>query len=333
MKVLITGGAGYIGSTISSCLLDNGMTPVIIDSLVKGKREFTSGRIFYEGDIADRELLEKILNEHPDIEYLIHCAARIVVPESVKEPYLYYHENVCKALEMINTVRKTALRKIIFSSSASIYGDNDAQKFGEAADLHADCPYAYTKIVTERMLQDFCRAYGLRCISFRYFNPIGADPQMRSGPYDEKPSHLLGNLIEVASGRKAQFELNGTKWDTRDGTAIRDYVHVWDLALAHVDAVKQFDQILSKEKDYYSVINLGSESGVTVKEFVAAFESVIGRILPQEETDPRPGDGIGGYAVSLKAKSLMDWKAEKTIKEGIRDALAWNEKRLLQLKN
>jgi UDP-glucose 4-epimerase len=327
MKVLVTGGAGYIGSTISSCLLDNGITPVILDSIVKGKREFTVDRIFYEGDIANTRLIEKILNEHADIDSVIHCAARIEVPESVQEPYLYYHENVCKPLEMLNTLRKTSLKKIIFSSSAAIYKGNDEHKFDENADLDANCPYAYTKIVVERMLEDFCHAYRFQCISLRYFNPIGADPKMRSGPYDRNPSHLLGNLVDVASERKAQFELTGTNWETRDGTAIRDYVHVWDLALAHAAAVEQFEKIIQQSKDNYSVINLGSDNGVTVREFVSSFEAVIGRTIPKVETEPRPGDGIGGYAVSLKAKSLMGWRARKTVEEGIRDALTWNKKR------
>jgi UDP-glucose 4-epimerase len=328
VKVLITGGAGYIGSTISSCLSDNGITSVILDSLVKGKKEFTSDRIFYEGDIADVGLIGKILHDHPDVEYVIHCAARIVVPESVQEPYLYYRENVCKPLEMFNALRKTSVRKIIFSSSASIYKGNDEQKFDENVELYANCPYAYTKIVVERLLEDFCRAYGFQCICLRYFNPIGADPKMRSGPYDPNPSHLLGSLVEVASRRKSQFELNGTKWETRDGTAIRDYVHVWDLALAHTAAVKQFDEVISKSKNDYSVMNLGSDNGVTVKEFVTAFERVIGRTIPKVETDPRPGDGIGGYAVSSKARTVMGWESLKTVEEGIRDALAWNKKRI-----
>lgn len=327
MKVLITGGAGYIGSTIASCLLDRGHIPVILDSLVKGRREFVAGRSFYQGDVADRALLEKVVHDHPEIEQLIHCAALIVVPESVEKPYLYYRENVSKSVELFHALQELGIRKVIFSSSASIYGACEQFQVDENGDLEAHCPYAYTKIAVERVLSDFSRAYGMKALSLRYFNPIGADPQFRSGPYDPHPSHLLGNLIEVASGRKEILEINGTSWPTRDGSAIRDYVHVWDLARAHALAVERIDELVATENSSYSVLNLGSENGVTVKEFVSAFEAVFGAEVNKRLAGPRPGDTVGAFAESSKAKRLLGWSPEKSIEEGIRDALSWNARR------
>ena len=335
MKALITGGAGYIGSSIASYLSDNGHVPVILDSLKKGREEFTRDRIFYRGDIGDTNLLKRIVTENPGIICTIHCAALIVVPESVADPYIYYRENVAKPLEMIKTLVDLEIKDFIFSSSASIYQPEGEFQVDESSKTGAKSPYAYTKIAFERVLEDFCHAYGMRGIALRYFNPIGADPHFRTGPYDPNPSHLLGNLVEVAAGRKQTMQINGVDWPTRDGTAIRDYVHVWDLARAHTLALEKFDNVLGLKSDgdkavregAYSAINLGSESGVTVKEFVNAFEKVTGSMLPKIETPPRPGDVAGAYASSQKAKELLGWRAELSIEDGIRDALTWDEKR------
>jgi UDP-glucose 4-epimerase len=327
MKALITGGAGYIGSTIASYMVDNGHTPVLLDSLVKGREEFTGGRIFYKGDIGNTELLMRIVSEHPDIACTVHCAALIVVPESVSDPYLYYRENVAKPLEMMKALVDLGSKDFIFSSSASIYQPEGDFQVDESSPTGAKSPYGYTKIALEHVFEDFCRAYGMRCISLRYFNPIGGDPNYRSGPYDPNPSHLLGNLVEVAGGRKPTMEINGVDWPTRDGTAIRDYIHIWDLARAHTLALERFENVMADEPSGYSVINLGSEKGVTVKEFVNAFEEVAGKTLKKVETPPRPGDAVGAYASSARAKELLRWKPELSIQEGIRDALAWDEKR------
>lgn len=327
IKMLITGGAGYIGSTIASCLLDRGHTPIILDSLVKGRREFTVNRIFYQGDIADSGLLKQIIEEHPSIDYVIHCAALTVVSDSIKEPYSYYRENITKSLEMFKALYELGIMKIILSSSASIYQASHDFRVDETTSVEAICPYAYTKISTERILEDFCVAYQMKGIALRYFNPIGADPKLQTGPYDKTPTHLLGNLIEVASKRKAFLEINGANWQTRDGTAIRDYVHVWDLAEAHVLAIEKFDAIVQNENHNYTVINLGSEQGVTVKEFVSIFEKVHGKQLTKKVAGPRLGDRVGAYAISSKAKKQLGWKPDKSLEDGIRDALSWNDKR------
>jgi UDP-glucose 4-epimerase len=215
---------------------------------------------------------------------------------------------------------------LIFSSTAAIYDATESFQVTETSPLIANCPYARTKIMMENILEDFCNAYEFLGLSLRYFNPIGADPEFRSGPYIENPSHLLGNLVAVATGQKDILNITGVDWPTRDGTGIRDYIHVWDLAQAHVMALERFDQLLTRE-DPYCVINLGTQSGVTVKEFVTAFEKVLGKTLPKKETPPRPGDAIGAFANAEKAEKLLGWTVKKSIENGISDALAWDKER------
>ncbi len=330
MKVLITGGAGYIGSTIASVLLDNGHTPIILDSLVTGRREFTKDRIFYEADISDRAMLRRIFSDHPDIVGTIHCAALIVVPESVSRPYEYYRENVVKSMELFKALADLGYPKVVFSSSAAVYDVVPGFMVTEESPLKPLSPYSRTKFIMEMVLKDFCLAYGLKGIALRYFNPIGSDPKMRTGLHIQHPSHLVGKLVEVSQGRESVFNLTGIDWPTRDGSGIRDYLHVWDLALAHLKAMENFDKAIAEgaEDDAeYSVINLGTGNGVTVKEFLLAFENVVGKQLPVSIQPPRPGDVAGAYANADKAWKLLGWKAEKTIEEGIADALKWGEVR------
>lgn len=325
MKVLVTGGAGYIGSTTCTALLEAGHTPIILDSLVNGRHEFTKGRIFYQGDIADKALLAQIFTDYPDIEACIHFAALIVVPESVEHPYKYYHENVAKSLELFNALDKLGCRRLIFSSSASVYGNSCTDDFmvSESAPLDPSSPYARTKVMMEMMLEDISKATTLKGIALRYFNPIGAEPGMRTGPYDPNPSHVLGKMVNVALGNDPYFTLTGVNWPTRDGSGIRDYIHIWDLARAHVAAVEHFDSALAAEHSSFLPINLGTGSGVTVKELVVAFEKVYGAKLNVIETDPRPGDVAGAYANADRALKLLGWKAHLSIEEAIADALRW----------
>lgn len=325
MKILVTGGAGYIGSTTCSALLDAGHTPVILDSLVHGQRAFTDGRIFYQGDIADEALLRRIFCEHPDIAAAIHFAALIVVPESVERPYEYYRENVGKSLELFRVLNALGCKRILFSSSASIYDRKEDFMVREEDPLKPLSPYARTKLMMEMVLEDMCRAYGMRGLALRYFNPIGADPAMRTGPYDPAPSHVLGKMVSAALGKLDEFLLTGTDWPTRDGTGIRDYVHVWDLAQAHVKAVERFDAAFEQTGGSYMVINLGTGDGVTVRELLSAFERVYGRQIRTRVAPPRPGDVAGAFANADRALRLLDWKPTRTVEQGIRDALKWTD--------
>lgn len=327
MKVLVTGGAGYIGSTVCTALIESGHTPVILDSLVKGRKEFTKGRIFYHGDIADTGLLERIFKENPEIECVIHCAALIVVSESVEYPFEYYTENVQKSIILFKKVSELGCNKIIFSSSASVYGDSDTIEVHEDTKINAKSPYARTKYIIEMVLEDYCNAYNLKGIALRYFNPLGADPESRTGSYIENPSNVIGKIMEAAESNNATFCITGTNWNTRDGSGIRDYIHVWDLARAHVKAVENIDNAFKLKNQSCGCIpiNIGTGEGVTVKELVQKFENVIGNEIRKEEGPARLGDVAGAYANVDNAKRLLEWKAELKLEEAIRDGIKWSE--------
>lgn len=325
-KVLITGGAGYIGATVASALEDQGITPVILDDLSTGRTEFIHGRPFYQGDIADGPLINRIFTEHPGIDATLHCAAKIVVPESVAQPLAYYRENVAKTVDLLESLQRNGCQRVLFSSSASIYAPTADARVDESSPVAASSPYARTKQMMEQVLADWTVSAPVRVIALRYFNPIGADPKQRTGLQNLSPSHALGKLIE-AHTTGTPFTITGTDWDTRDGSAIRDYIHVWDLATAHAAALTSFDEVISPTaEDRYRVINVGTGQGTTVRELVAAFEEATGAPLDVRESGPRPGDVIGCYTASDTARDLLGWKAEKTITDGIIDAMAWKAK-------
>ncbi|EYB69479.1 UDP-glucose 4-epimerase [Deinococcus phoenicis] len=342
MKLLVTGGAGYIGSTVCAALEEAGHVPVVLDSLVTGQAAFTGGWIFYRGDIADAGLLSTIFDEHPDIGATLHFAARIVVSESVAQPGLYYRENVVKSLALFETLAGLGQRRIVFSSSASIYDSPPDLRVTEASPLRPLSPYARSKWMTELILQDLCTASQdslspLRGIALRYFNPIGADPQLRSGPYVPDPSHVLGRLIGAWQGRQPAFSVTGTDYPTRDGTGLRDYIHIWDLALAHVAAVERFDQAFERaaaelgQPQVFLPINVGTGSGVTVRELLAAFEEVAGTRLGGQDAPRRPGDSAGACADISRARAWLDWEPQQTTPQALASALAWERQREARL--
>jgi UDP-glucose 4-epimerase len=322
MKVLVSGGAGYIGSTVASACLDAGITPVILDSLVTGRQEFTEGRAFYRGDIADGVLVDRIFAEHPEIEAVVHCAALIVVPDSVSDPLGYYRANVAKSLDFVGHLIRNGCQKMIFSSSGSIYLPGDDFSVDEESGIAPQSPYARTKAVCEEMFTDIAATQPIRILSLRYFNPIGADPELRTGLQLRRPSHALGKLIE-AYEEGVPFQITGTDWPTRDGSGIRDYVHVWDLAAAHTAALQRFEQALAGARS--SVINLGTGTGTTVTELVAAFNSVVSPPVAVVETGSRPGDVAGAFTRSDRAERLLGWEPRFGIAAGIRDSLRWAE--------
>ena len=237
--------------------------------------------------------------------------------------------NVAKSTELFYSLYRCGCKKIVFSSSASVYDVAPGFMVTEESPLRPGSPYARTKYMMEMVLQDFCRAYGIRGIALRYFNPIGADPKMRSGMFIEDPSHILGRLVDVANGR-AGVPYHWDRLPDSRRHRHRDYLHVWDLALAHVAAVERFDEAFGRSgKEYdtadgsYMVINLGSGNGVTVREFVAAFEKVHGNPINKVDAPRRPGDAAGAYANADKARTLIGWKAALPIEQGIADALKW----------
>jgi UDP-glucose 4-epimerase len=319
VKILIAGGAGYIGSTIALACADAGITPVILDNLVAGRPEFAEGHPFYEGDIADGDLIDKIFAEHPDIHAAIHAAALIVVPDSVADPIRYYRANVTGSLEFAAHLLRNNCTRLIFSSSASIYQVSDDLTVTEDSPVDPQSPYARSKAITEAMFADIAAATPLRILSLRYFNPIGADPQMRTGLQNPRPSHALGKIIQASSERTV-FHVTGTHYPTRDGSGIRDYIHVWDLATAHVAAVREFDEIMT---DTNVVINLGTGTGTTVRELVLAFNRVTGETIETADAPARPGDVAGAYTRIDRARRLLGWEPRFGIEDGIRDSLQW----------
>jgi UDP-glucose 4-epimerase len=318
VKVLIAGGAGYIGSTIASACSDAGIVPVILDSLVTGRREFTAGRAFYEGDISDGALIDRVFAEHPDIYAVIHCAALIVVPDSVADPVGYYRANVTKSLEFAAHLLRNGCERLTFSSSAAIYRANEDLTVDEDSTIDPQSPYARTKAVCEAMFADIAAARPLQVLSLRYFNPIGADPKMRTGLQLRRPTHALGKMIQ-AEQDGAPFEITGTDWPTRDGSGLRDYIHVWDLATAHVAALTRFYSLPGP----VTVINLGTGAGTTVRELLDMFNRVADRPIQAREAGRRPGDTVGAYTRIDRAVRLLAWRPQYDIEEGIRHSLEW----------
>jgi UDP-glucose 4-epimerase len=318
VEILIAGGAGYIGSTVASACLDAGISPVILDNLVTGRREFAAGREFYEGDIADGPLVDRIFTEHPDIDAVIHCAALIVVPDSAADPVAYYRANVTKSLEFVAHLLRNGCGRLIFSSSAAIYRASADLTVDENSPIDPQSPYARTKAVCESMFSDIAAAGPIRVLSLRYFNPIGADPKMRTGLQLRRPSHALGKMIQ-ARDDGVPFLITGTDYPTRDGSGIRDYIHVWDLAAAHVAALAKFDTLPGP----MTAVNLGTGRGTTVRELLAAFNRATDSPVQARDAARRPGDVVGAYTRVDRAKRLLGWQAQYDITEGIRHSLQW----------
>jgi UDP-glucose 4-epimerase len=320
VKILIAGGAGYIGATVASACIDAGHEPVILDDLSTGVEAFTAGRAFIHGDIADAAAIDKVFADHPDIAATVHCAAYIVVPESVEQPLRYYDNNVAKTVAFLQHLRRNGCRRVLFSSSASVYAPADDLSVTEESPLAPGSPYARTKAMVEQILADASAAGQIDAVSLRYFNPIGADPQLRTGQQLAEPSHALGRLLS-AHHRGGIFTITGTDWPTHDGTGLRDYIHVWDLARAHVHAVERFDSLVANP-EHYAVLNVGTGRGTTVRELVAAFIETAGAV-DVVEGPARPGDVAGAYARVERAQAALGWAAELSVTDGIRDALAW----------
>lgn len=331
MKVLITGGCGYIGSVTARALEAAGHIPVIFDSLVTGQRAFAGEFAFSEGDIGDREAIRRVLQKHPDISAALHFAALVVAPESVARPETYYENNVARSMVLFEELATAGVTKVVFSSSAAVYASPDAAVEGfevrEDAPLSPASPYARSKLMTEQMLEDIGLAGGLTSVSLRYFNPIGAHPDGVVGLHGRKPSSVLGQLVRAATGQQDAFVITGVDLPTPDGTGVRDYVHVWDVANAHVQAVARFDEVLRAEGATSTVINIGTGRGTSVRELIAAFERASGLTVPVVEGPARPGDPAGSFANVDKAVQLLDWRSEHSVEDAIRSALSWDSRR------
>jgi len=327
VKVLVTGGAGYVGSCICQALIKSGHVPIILDSLLSGRNCFVDNKNFYKADIGNLEVLAKIFDEHPDIEAMIHYAERAMVGNSVKNPYDYYISNVSKSIEVCNFITEAGCKKMIYCSTGAIYEDVAGYMVSESSPIKPRSPFARSKYITEMVLEDFCAAYDIRCIALRYFNPIGASPDMSAGPEASNSGNIVSKILEAVHN-STNFIINGDDWATKDGTCIRDYLHVWDLAMAHVKAIENFDRAFRiSESAGYLPINIGSGKGASVKEVITAFENVSGDKVKVKIGPRRPGDTGGAYASTNLARDCIEWRAELSMEEAILDAIRWEDKR------
>lgn len=303
--VLVTGGAGYIGSHTAKQLLNQDYEVVVYDNLVSGNEEFVLTDDFVEGDIGDEKLLEKTLEKY-EPDSVMHFAAHCRVGESVEDPGKYYRNNVVKGLTLLDTVRDFGVDKFIFSSSAAIYGDPEEVPIPEDAPKNPKNPYGGTKWTFERILEDYSHAYSTSACSLRYFNAAGSDPEGKIGEVHDPETHLIPVVLEAAAGERDYIEIFGTDYDTPDGTPIRDYIHVNDLAAAHISALEKLDS----DGDDYLAYNLGTGGGYSVREVIDTCKEVTGIDIPVETGDRRPGDPPRLVANPEKGFKELNWEPE-----------------------
>ena len=331
MQVLLTGGAGYIASHTLIELIEAGHDPVVVDNYsnstpdVVCRVENIVGRQIkaYEADVTEASALEKIFAEN-DFDAVIHFAGFKAVGESVEKPLLYYRNNLGATFTVIECMKKFGVKNIIFSSSATVYGENNSVPFDETMPTSCTNPYGWTKLMSEQILKDAAAADSdLSVVLLRYFNPVGAH---ESGLIGENPKGIPNNLMpyiqQVASGKREKLTVFGNDYDTPDGTGVRDYIHVVDLAKGHVAALDY-----AADRRGAEVFNLGTGRGTSVLELVKAFEKANGVKVPYVIGDRRPGDIAECYAYAGKAAEIFGWKAELGIEEMCRDAWKWEKGR------
>lgn len=320
MNVLVTGGAGYIGSVVVEETLRAGFETVVFDNLVKGHREMVAPEaVFIEGDLLDRPLLDRTLRDHK-IEAVIHMAAYSLVGESVAEPAKYYQNNVVAGLSLLDSMRECGVGKIVFSSTAAVYGEPEKQPIEEGDRTQPTNPYGDTKLAFEHALKAYERAHGIRYSSLRYFNAAGATE--RCGEIHDPETHLIPLVLQTAAGERDAVEIYGDDYPTRDGTCVRDYVHVIDLARAHVMALG----ILEERS---AIFNLGcGGDGYTVNEVIAAVRDVTGRDVRTRVAPRRPGDPAVLIASSDRIKSELKWQPKfQDLRVIIESAWSWMQRR------
>ena len=326
-RILVTGGAGYIGSHTVVELIAAGYEAIIVDNFSNSSVEvldrlktITGVEVpFYKGSISDKDFMNRVFEEN-QIDAVIHFAAYKAVGESVQEPLKYYKNNVCGTISLLDVMKLHKVEHIIFSSSATVYGMNNISPLTEDLSTSATNPYGYTKLMMEQILTDVALANSDWSVTnLRYFNPIGAH---EAGMIGEAPNGIPNNLMpyitQVAVGKLQELSVFGNDYDTHDGTGVRDYIHVVDLAKGHVLALKH-----NLENKGVAVFNLGTGIGYSVLDMVKAFENVNGVKVPYAIKERRPGDVATCYADASKANDILGWKAEKTLQDMMRDSWRW----------
>lgn len=302
MKILVTGGAGYIGSHMVKLLLEHGQDVATLDNLSTGHADAVTGGEFLKGDLADLLFLKEAFSRGR-FDAVMHFASSIEVGESVSNPGKYYRNNVGNTLNLLAAMAEASVRRFIFSSSAAVYGNPQRSPIDETHPTAPVNPYGWTKLMVERILEDYDRAHGLKSVSLRYFNAAGADPSGRLGERHEPESHLIPLVLQTASGRRDAVTVYGTDYDTPDGTCLRDYIHVTDLCDAHLAGLDYLDRQQPSLR-----VNLGNGNGYSVRQVIDAARRVTKREFTVSYGSRRPGDAPRLVADSTLAKKLLDWK-------------------------
>lgn len=332
-KILVTGGCGYIGGHTMVDLANNGFDVISVDDLSKGSMRMLHGveKILkrtvknYKVNLCNLDDVRAIFTENPDIEGIIHFAAYKSVPESVGEPIKYFNNNLSSLLNILQCAEEAGVKHIVFSSSCSVYGNTTVLPVEETAPLaEAESPYARTKQMGEAICRDFVKAYPDFNISLlRYFNPVGAHDSVLIGELQEKPENLVPVITQTAIGKREDMSVFGTDYDTRDGSCIRDYIHVMDIANAHTKALQY--TIAGKNTEAAEVFNLGTGEGVTVLELIKAFEDVSGQKLNYKLAERRPGDVVAVYANNNRARTLLGWETKYDLTKMMDTAWRWEQ--------
>jgi UDP-glucose-4-epimerase GalE len=317
MTILVAGGAGYIGSHTVKELARDGFDVLVFDNFSSGRREFLKGKPYVQGDLMEKEAVRGAFRGRP-IEAVLHFASLIQVGESYVDPRKYYTHNIVSSLNLLDAMLESGVRKLIFSSSAAVYGVPREIPIPESHPLDPVNPYGQTKVIIERILGDYDRAYGLRSISLRYFNAAGADADGEMGETHDPETHLVPNILRSLLGKAPRLGVFGSDFPTPDGTAVRDYIHVTDLAAAHVLALKAL--LGGGPSD---AINLGTNTGHSVLEVIRKAEEVTGRKVDFDVRPRRKGDVAVLLASKEKAESLLGWKPERSSLGTIIET-AWN---------
>lgn len=333
-QIIVTGGAGYIGSHTVVELIESGYQPIIIDNfsnseefIIDNLNSLTGEKItLYTGDVRDKDLLERVFDENSNIIGAIHFAAYKSVGESVENPEKYYHNNIESTLTLLDFLIKHNVPNLVFSSSCTVYGEPDELPVTEKTPRKkAESPYGNTKKICEDIIEDTVTSgKNVKAIALRYFNPIGAHPSSKIGELPlGVPDNLVPFITQTAAGIRKKITVFGNKYNTPDGTCIRDYIHVCDLAKAHVKAIEYLKK--QKSKPFYDVFNAGVGRGYSVMEVLKGFIFANGVEVAYEIGDKRPGDIEKIYADTSKSNKLLHWKAEKTLEDALIDAWNWQK--------
>lgn len=321
MSVLVLGGAGYIGSHTVDRLVDQGQDVVVVDSLVKGHRAAVNDKAkFYQGDLADQDFMRKVFTENPEIDAVIHFAAYSLVAESMKKPLKYFDNNTAGMIKLLEVMNEFDIKNIVFSSTAATYGIPEKMPIMESDPQDPINPYGESKLMMEKIMRWADEAYGTKFVALRYFNVAGAKPDGSIGEDHGPETHLIPIVLQVAQGKRDKLQIFGDDYNTPDGTNVRDYVHPFDLADAHILAVDYL-----RKGNESNAFNLGSSTGFSNLEIVEAARKVTGKEIPAEIAPRRGGDPDSLIASSDKAREILGWKPQfDNIERIIETAWAWH---------